>query len=140
MNAHFKSITTFIFDIDGVLTDGMLLLLENGLQARRMNIKDGYALQLAVKKGYLILIVSGADSAQVVTRLNKLGITDIHLSVTDKKKLIETFIETNHLKKEETLYMGDDMPDLPAMSVVGLPVCPADAAEDVRKAALYIFP
>src|SRR3954469_20384210 len=89
---QFKEITTFIFDIDGVLTDGTVLLLENGLQARTMNIKDGYALQLAVKKGYKVLAVSGADSALAAGRLNKLGITDVHLSVTDKKKFISTFI------------------------------------------------
>ncbi|MEO8406782.1 MAG: HAD hydrolase family protein [Chitinophagaceae bacterium] len=135
---QFKEITTFIFDIDGVLTDGTVLLLENGLQARTMNIKDGYALQLAVKKGYKVLAVSGADSALAAGRLNKLGITDVHLSVTDKKKFITTFIAANNLKKEEILYMGDDMPDLPAMSVVGLPTCPSDAVPEIKEAAGYI--
>jgi 3-deoxy-D-manno-octulosonate 8-phosphate phosphatase (KDO 8-P phosphatase) len=137
-NVQFKNITTFIFDIDGVLTDGTVLLLENGLQARTMNIKDGYALQLAVKKGYKVLAVSGADSALAAGRLNKLGITDVHLSVTDKKKFIAGFITANNLKKEEILYMGDDMPDLPAMSVVGLPTCPSDAVMEIKEAASYI--
>ena len=81
----FKKITTFIFDMDGVLTDGSVLILENGLQARKMSIKDGYALQLAVKKGYRILVVSGAQSSPVADRLNKLGITDVFMSVADKK-------------------------------------------------------
>lgn len=135
---RFKKITTFIFDVDGVLTDGTVLLLENGLQARRMSIKDGYALQLAVKKGYRIMVLSGGDSAPVADRLNKLGITDVHLSVTDKKSLVEKFIKANNLAPEEVLFMGDDMPDLPAMAVAGLPTCPADAAIEIRRVAKYI--
>lgn len=134
----FKKITTFIFDVDGVLTDGTLLLLENGSQARRMNIKDGFALQLAVKTGYRMLIVSGSESTPVMQRLEKLGITDVHMSVLDKKTLIEEYIKKNNLNTSEVLYMGDDLPDLPAMSVAGLPSCPADAANEVKQAAVYI--
>lgn len=136
----FLSITTFIFDIDGVLTDGTVLLLDNGLQARRMNIKDGYALQLAVKKGYRLLAVSGADSQPAVARLNKLGITEVYLSVTDKKAFVEKYMAERHLQAGEVLFMGDDMPDLPVMEVAGLPACPADAAEEIRQAARYISP
>lgn len=135
---QFKKITTFIFDVDGVLTDGSLLLLDNGVQARRMNIKDGYALQLAVKMGYRILIVSGSQSEQVIQRLQKLGISDVHMSVSDKKSLIEEYMKKKKLQNEEVLYMGDDIPDLPAMSVVGLPTCPADAATEIKQAAAYI--
>ncbi|MEO5563688.1 MAG: HAD hydrolase family protein [Chitinophagaceae bacterium] len=140
MNIHerFKKITTFIFDMDGVLTDGSVLVLENGLQARRMSIKDGYALQLAIKKGYRIIVVSGADSQPVAARLNKLGVTEINMSVIDKKSFIEKFIETHKLKAKEVLFMGDDMPDLEAMSVVGLPVCPADAVNEIRKTSRYV--
>lgn len=135
---HFKKISTFIFDVDGVLTDGSLLLLENGLQARRMNIKDGFALQLAVKTGYRMLIISGSQSVPVTQRLEKLGITDVHMSVLDKKALIEEYMTKNNLQAGEVLYMGDDLPDLPAMSVAGLPCCPADAANEVKQAAVYI--
>jgi 3-deoxy-D-manno-octulosonate 8-phosphate phosphatase (KDO 8-P phosphatase) len=140
MNIHerFKKITTFIFDVDGVLTDGTILLLENGLQARRMNIKDGYALQLAIKKGYRIAVVSGADASTVTERLNKLGITEVHMQVTDKKSFIQKYTATHKLKMEEILFMGDDMPDLPAMAVVGLPVCPADAVTEIRQAVRYV--
>src|SRR5690349_17859008 len=99
----FKSITTFIFDIDGVLTDGMILLLENGLQARSMSIKDGYALRLAVEKRYRIMVVSGAGASPAVARLNKLGINDVHILVSDKKKLVEMYISANKLKKEDVL-------------------------------------
>src|SRR5882757_6342217 len=129
----FKNITTFIFDIDGVLTDGSILLLENGMQARRMSIKDGFALQLAVKTGYRVMAVSGSSPSPVIDRLNKLGIHEVHMSVLDKKSLIVSYIEKNKLKKEEVLFMGDDLPDLPAMPVVGLASCPADAAPEVME-------
>jgi 3-deoxy-D-manno-octulosonate 8-phosphate phosphatase (KDO 8-P phosphatase) len=136
----FKHITTFIFDVDGVLTDGTVLVLENGLQARSMSIKDGFALQLAVKCGYRVIVISGSSPSPVVDRLGKLGIKEIHMSVMDKKTFITGYIEKNKLKTEEILYMGDDLPDLPAMSVAGLPACPADAAPEIKEAAGYISP
>ena len=136
----FKNITTFIFDIDGVLTDGSILVLENGLQARRMNIKDGFALQLAVKSGYRVMAVSGSNPSPVIDRLNKLGITEVHMPVFDKKYFITSYIEKNKLKKEEVLYMGDDLPDLPVMAIVGLSACPADAAAELIEVANYISP
>src|SRR5688500_18456984 len=130
--SQFKSVTTFIFDMDGVLTDGTILVLDNGLQARRMHIKDGFALQMAIKSNYRVLIVSGSNSPQVVNRLDKLGVQDVHMSVGNKKELIADFIERNNLTKEQVLYMADDLPDLPAMSIVGLPCCPADAVPEIR--------
>ncbi len=136
----FKKITTFIFDVDGVLTDGTVLVLENGLQARRMSIKDGFALQMAVKSGYNVVITSGGNSLQVADRLQKLGITNITMSVLDKKAFVEQYMAANNLKAEQVLYMGDDLPDIPAMSVVGLPCCPADAVNEVREAVQYISP
>lgn len=136
----FKNVTTFIFDVDGVLTDGTVLVLENGLQARRMSIRDGYALQLAVKKNYQVLVISGAAISPVVDRLNKLGITHIHMGVTDKKGFIKNFMANNNLATEQVLFMGDDMPDLPVMSIVGLPACPADAVEEIKKVSKYISP
>ena len=84
----FKPIRAFVFDVDGVLTDGTLILLDDGQMARKMNIKDGYALQLAIKKGYHIVIISGGDSESVRLRLQKLGVTDIHMKITDKRDLI----------------------------------------------------
>jgi 3-deoxy-D-manno-octulosonate 8-phosphate phosphatase (KDO 8-P phosphatase) len=136
----FKKITAFVFDIDGVLTDGTVLVLPNGVQARRMHIKDGFALQMALKNGYRVKVISGGNSPEVLDRLTKLGVTDVHMSVLDKGTLLQEWMKTENLKKEETLYMGDDLPDLPALSVVGLPVCPADAADEVKKAAIYISP
>jgi 3-deoxy-D-manno-octulosonate 8-phosphate phosphatase (KDO 8-P phosphatase) len=136
----FKKITTFIFDVDGVLTDGSVLVLETGQQARRMSIKDGFALQLAIKINYRIVVVSGSNPSPVVDRLNKLGITEVHFSILDKKTFITTYIKKNKLKSGEVLYMGDDLPDLPAMSVVGLSACPADAAPEIKEAVHYISP
>lgn len=136
----FKGITTFIFDVDGVLTDGTVLVLDGGLQARRMHIKDGFALQMAAKNHYRILIVSGSNSPQVVNRLERLGIEDVHMSVLNKKEFISAYILKNNLKKEEVLFMADDLPDLAAMSVVGMPCCPADAVEEIRRVVKYISP
>ena len=136
----FNKITTFIFDVDGVLTDGTVLVLENGVQARRMHIKDGFALQMAEKNGYKVLIISGGNSPQVAERLEKLGISNVHMSVLDKKAFVLDYMSSNKLKAEEVLYMGDDLPDMPALSVVGLPCCPADAANEVKETAQYISP
>lgn len=136
----FKKITTFIFDIDGVLTDGTILVLENGLQARHMSIKDGYALQLAVKKGYRILVISGAAASPVIDRLRKLGITDVHTGVTNKRVFVESYIADKNADPSEFLFMGDDIPDQSAMQYVGLPVCPADAVTEIKSVSKYISP
>lgn len=137
---HFQDITTFVFDIDGVLTDSMVLLMENGLQARRMNIKDGLALQMALKHNYRVLIISGASSEPVIHRLQYLGLTEVHLALKDKLKFMEAFINQYNLAWREILFMGDDLPDLPLLQQAGLPCCPADAAVEVRRVAKYISP
>jgi 3-deoxy-D-manno-octulosonate 8-phosphate phosphatase (KDO 8-P phosphatase) len=137
---QFQKVTTFIFDVDGVLTDGTVIVMENGLQARRMHIKDGFALQMAASNGYRVLVFSGGNSPQVVNRLEKLGIMDVHMSVMDKRNFISEYMNKHSLSREEVLYMGDDLPDLPALSIVGLPCCPADAVIEVREAVKYISP
>lgn len=134
----FKPVSAFIFDVDGVLTDGTVLVLEGGLQARRMHIKDGFALQLACKNGYRIKVISGGHSPEVMDRLVKLGVTDVSMSVLDKRELVAAYMAEHRLKPEQVLYMGDDLPDLPAMALVGMPVCPSDAVREVRDAARYI--
>jgi 3-deoxy-D-manno-octulosonate 8-phosphate phosphatase (KDO 8-P phosphatase) len=136
----FKSITTFVFDVDGVLTDGTVLVLNGGLQARRMHIKDGFALQMALKNGYRVKIISGGNSPEVADRLEKLGVKDVSMSVLDKKSFLSDYLAANKLEKQQVLYMGDDLPDLPAMEVVGLPCCPADAVNEVKEAVQYISP
>src|SRR5678816_4251313 len=110
--AEFKKITTFIFDIDGVLTDSTVLLLGDGSQARRMNIKDGLGLQMAIKNGFKVMAISGSFSEPVTQRLQKLGITDVHMSVLDKKKFVEEHRAKNNLQWEEILYMAADLPCL----------------------------
>jgi len=133
----FRHITTFVFDVDGVLTDGNLFLLGDGLMARRMNIKDGYALQLAVKKGYHVLIISGGDSLEVKDRLLKLGIKDVWMKATDKKNILGDYMKQHALAKEAVLYMGDDIPDGQVMRITGLPCCPADAVQEIKEISLY---
>lgn len=137
---QFRQITTFIFDVDGVLTDGCVWLLDDGQQMRRMHIRDGYALQLAIKKGYRILIISGAQSEAVRLRLNKLGITDVHMQVHDKLSVLESYLKMHGIDRKETLFMGDDIPDIEVMTKAGLACAPADAAPEIRAIAAYISP
>ena len=135
-----KTITTFVFDVDGVLTDGTLFLFPGGEMVRRMNIKDGYALQLAVKKGYHVLIISGGFSELVKERLEKLGVSKVFMSVHDKKQVLEEYMATHGLLKEQVLFMGDDIPDLEVMEAVGLPCCPQDACTEIKEISQYISP
>lgn len=138
--AEFKKVTTFIFDVDGVLTDSTVLVMENGLQARRMNIKDGLALQMALKNGFRVLIISGAESGPVMERLKKLGINEMSMGILDKRKFVADYIVKNNLNWEELLYMADDLPDLATMKMVGLPCCPADAVPEILELSKYISP
>ncbi len=138
--SYFKRIKTFVFDVDGVLTNGMLLILNDGQMARQMNIRDGYALQLAVKKGYRVVIISGGNSDPVTERLSKLGVTHVFMRVEDKKALLQQFVVNNDLRWDETLFMGDDIPDYTCMQLVGLACCPADAASEIRQISRYISP
>ena len=134
----FSRITTFVFDVDGVLTDGTLFVFDNGEQVRRMNIKDGYALQLAVKKGYRVAIFSGSVSEAVVTRLKKLGITDVFMNVKDKKSGIEKYMTQHGITWKEILFMGDDIPDYSVMKEAALPCAPCDAVPEIKQVAKYI--
>ena len=136
----FQPVTCFILDIDGVLTDGTVLVLENGVQARRMSVRDGYAIQLAVKKGYKVKIISGGNAPQLLARFTGLGVTEVEMGVKDKAKAVKHFIQSNGLNKEQVLFMGDDIPDLLAMREVGLAVCPADAVPEIKAVCSYICP
>jgi 3-deoxy-D-manno-octulosonate 8-phosphate phosphatase (KDO 8-P phosphatase) len=134
----FDKITTFIFDVDGVLTDGTLFVFDNGEQVRRMNIKDGYALQLAIKKGYRIAIFSGSISKAVVSRLNKLGISDVYMNIKDKRSEVEKYIKDHGISWNEVLFMGDDIPDYTVMKQVAMPCAPLDAVSEIKQIARYI--
>jgi 3-deoxy-D-manno-octulosonate 8-phosphate phosphatase (KDO 8-P phosphatase) len=134
----FKQITTFVFDVDGVLTDGTLFVFDNGQFVRRMNIKDGFGLQLAVKKGYRVAIISGGTSDAVTERLNRLGINDVFMQVTDKNKRLAEYVQQHKLSWNEVLFMGDDIPDYEVMKQVGMPCAPADAVSEIKQIATYI--
>ena len=138
--SRFKNITTFVFDVDGVLTNGNILIMPNGLMARQMNIKDGYALQLAVKKSYHVAIISGGNSPEVTERLQLLGIKDVYMRVTDKKSCLEEYLLFNKLRNEEVLFMGDDLPDYEVMQSAGVACSPADAAQEIITIAQYVSP
>lgn len=136
----FKHIRTFVFDVDGVLTDGTVQLLPGGEQSRKMSIRDGYALQLAVKQGYRVAIISGGRSESVVARLNGLGIRDVFTGIINKVDKLEDYALEHDLRWEEVLFMGDDIPDYRAMQMCGLAVCPADAAPEIKSISRYISP
>jgi 3-deoxy-D-manno-octulosonate 8-phosphate phosphatase (KDO 8-P phosphatase) len=133
-------INTIVLDIDGVLTDGSVLLLPDGSQVRSMNIKDGFALQLAVKMGYHVCIISGGKGESLRKRLEYLGIHHIYLGSSNKTEALDDFLETNHLSPNTLLYMGDDLPDYHVMRKVALPCCPADAAHEIKEISLYVSP
>jgi 3-deoxy-D-manno-octulosonate 8-phosphate phosphatase (KDO 8-P phosphatase) len=132
------SITTFIFDYDGVLTNGTVLINTDGELLRTANVKDGYALKHAAEMGYRVVIISGGRSESVRLRFKPLGIEDVFLSVSDKLQCYREFIVKHGIKPENVLFMGDDIPDYPVMVEAGVAACPADAAEEVKKVALYI--
>lgn len=136
----FKGIKTFVFDVDGVLTNSSLLLLEDGQMARQMNIKDGYALQLAIKFGYRVLIISGGTSLAVKERLRRLGVEDCFIKIEDKKATLVEYVSQHGLLWNEILFMGDDIPDYTCMQICGLPCCPADAANEITQISHYISP
>jgi len=135
---RFQKIKVFVFDMDGVLTDGSLYVFADGEQVRKMNIKDGFALQLAVKKGYQVVVISGAFSEGVSNRLQKLGITDVFMRVGDKSDLLANYMSERNITTEQVLYMGDDMPDYQVMKIAGLACAPADAMPEIKSIAHYI--
>lgn len=135
---RFKMVTTFVFDMDGVLTDGSILIDNENNWLRKMNIRDGYALQLAAKSKYKILVISGSASAPVQQRLNRLGISDVFMNVTDKEGFLKKYMEENSISTKELLFMGDDIPDYFCMKMAGIAACPSDAALEIREVASYI--
>ncbi|MES2515693.1 MAG: HAD family hydrolase [Bacteroidota bacterium] len=131
-------IKTLLFDVDGVLTNGQVFLMESGEFVRNMNSKDGFALQLAVKKGYRIGIITGGNSQVVKKALAGLGIEDIFLSQHDKLQCYKDYINEHSLNEEEILFMGDDLPDYEVMQRVGIACCPADSAHEIKEICIYI--
>src|SRR5690242_7602899 len=136
--SRFKLVTTFVFDMDGVLTDGSILIDNENNWLRKMNIRDGYALQLAAKSGYRIVVISGSASPSVQQRLNRLGINEVFMNVTDKAGFLKRYMEENNISTNELLFMGDDIPDFLCMKMAGIAACPSDAALEIREMASYI--
>ena len=135
---NLKNISCFIFDVDGVLTNGEVIVMPNGVLVRKMNIKDGYAIQLAIKKGYQVWIISGGNSVEVKERLQNLGVKEVYMGVHDKSALVKSLVAEHHVALSNILYMGDDMPDYESMRLVGIAACPNDAADDIKNISNYI--
>jgi len=131
-------ITTFIFDVDGVLTDGTITVTTDGEMLRTMNIKDGFALKTAIDVGYNMCIISGGSNEGVRKRLAGLGIKDIYLGAHNKIEQLDAYLNKNNIKKSQVLYMGDDIPDYPVMILAGLPCCPQDAVPEIKAISKYI--
>jgi len=131
-------VKAFVFDVDGVFTDGQVYLLPGKEFIRAVNIKDGYAIQHCIKMGYPVAIISGGKSEEVVKRFQKLGVTDIYMGASSKFDLYEDFRMKYQLEHRHILFMGDDIPDYEIMQNVGVPTCPADAANEIKEIAIYI--
>lgn len=138
INYDLTKIKALAFDVDGVLSAETITMDANGVPLRTVNIKDGYAIQLAVKMGLHIAIITGAKVDAVRVRYQGLGVPDVHLGCSVKMPVYESFLQKYGLTDEEVLYMGDDIPDLEVMRRCGCPCCPADAATEVISASIYI--
>lgn len=135
-----RHISTFIFDYDGVMTDGKVYLLNKGDAIRTGNVRDGYAMQYAIKMGYRIVIISGGRAEGVYKRFEILTVKDVFMGVCDKYEVYSNYVKKNKLEKHEIIFVGDDIPDYKLMKEAGLSACPADAAEEIKSVADYISP
>jgi len=135
---YLNQITTFIFDVDGVLTDGTVHITASGDMLRSMSIKDGYALKTAIDKGYNVCIISGGSNEGVRIRLEGLGVKHIYLGAHNKIEQLKDYFSKNGLISKNVLYMGDDIPDLPVMKSIGLPCCPQDAVPEIKAISKYV--
>jgi 3-deoxy-D-manno-octulosonate 8-phosphate phosphatase (KDO 8-P phosphatase) len=131
-------IKAFIFDVDGVLSAATQVLTPEGETVRSSNLKDSFAIVYAIRAGYPVAVITGGKTIDVINRCKKLGIKDLYTGSLKKLPCLYDFLEKNNLKAEEVLFMGDDLPDYPAMKVVGLPVCPKDATPEIKAISLYI--
>ena len=135
---YLHQITTFVFDVDGVLTDGTITITTDGEMHRTMHTKDGFALKEALLQGFNMCIISGGSNQGVRKRLAGLGIKDIHLGIHEKTKTLKSYLEQNNIKPQEFLYMGDDLPDYQVMQEVMLPCCPQDAVPEIKGLSKYV--
>ncbi len=135
---YLKDITTFVFDVDGVFTDGSILITTSGEMLRKMSVKDGYALKTAIQKGYNVCIISGGTNEGVRERLRGLGVTDIYMGAHHKEEPLLEYLDIYGIKPENVLYMGDDLPDIPPMLKVAMPTAPQNAVPEVKAASKYV--
>ncbi len=133
-----ERVRAFVFDVDGVLSPSTILATEDGHQLRSFSTKDGYAIQVAVRMGYPVAIITGSDSPSVTHRMDYLGVKDVFMAVREKDPVLDAWLATVDVKLDEVLYMGDDIPDRPIMQRVGLPACPADAVEEIKAVSAYV--
>lgn len=137
---QFRRIKAFVFDVDGVLTDHSIFVFENGKIIRKLNNKDLVALKKAVKHGYKVAIISGGSLGGLMEVFKEIGITDIYEKISDKKEAYDTFKYSYDIDDELVMYMGDDLPDYAVMRIVGLPVCPKNAAPEIKEITQYMSP
>ncbi|GAA3787460.1 HAD-IIIA family hydrolase [Corallibacter vietnamensis] len=135
---YLEHITTFIFDVDGVLTDGTIQLTTSGEMYRTMHTKDGFAMKTALNTGFNMCIISGGSNEGVRARLEGLGVKDVYLGAHNKIDQLNDYLKNNNIKLENVLYMGDDIPDVPVMKLVGLPCCPQDAVPEIKSISKYV--
>jgi 3-deoxy-D-manno-octulosonate 8-phosphate phosphatase (KDO 8-P phosphatase) len=133
-----RDIKAFVFDFDGVMTDGAVWMYADKETVRAGNIKDGYAIQYAIKKGYIVTVISGATSLSIDNRMESLGAPKIYTGASNKLEVYRLFMKEHGLKREEVLYMGDDIPDYEVMKEAGVSCCPSDAATEIKEIADYI--
>lgn len=133
-----QNVTTFVFDVDGVFTDSTIAITTAGELLRTMNVRDGYAVKTALNQGYRICIISGGSNEGVRARMRALGVTDIYLGAAHKEESLREYLMDYEIPAEEILYMGDDIPDIPAMEMSGMVVCPQDAVPEVKRISHYI--
>ncbi|HXR83456.1 MAG TPA: HAD hydrolase family protein [Hanamia sp.] len=138
--SRFRQIKTFVFDMDGVLTDGNIIVDEKNNWLRKMNIRDGYALQLAARSDFQIVVISGSHSTFVHDRLNRLGVKEVFMDIKNKEDFLKDYVRAKNIFLNELLFMGDDIPDYFCMKMAGIAACPADAAFEIKEIASYISP
>lgn len=140
INYDLNKIKAFVFDVDGVLSTATISMGQDGIPLRSVNIKDGYIIQLAVKLGLHVAIITGGNSQSIARRYEGLGVKEVHLSAKVKIEVFNDLLNRLGLKAEEVLYMGDDIPDYEVMQACGLPCCPKDAAAEIQAISRYISP
>jgi 3-deoxy-D-manno-octulosonate 8-phosphate phosphatase (KDO 8-P phosphatase) len=141
-NSNYKirlaEIEIFGFDVDGVISDGTIQLDGEGEWVRNMHVRDGLAMKMALEKGYKIVIITAGTSQKVRERMNYLGIQDVHMGVTNKLSVLQTYVKSNGLKMTNVLYMGDDLPDYECIVNSGVGTCPNDAVREIREVSDYV--